>query len=256
MSINHFWSFVQCLFDMWKLKFLQWIATVICYVKPQIDHSKFRDPLLQFKADHLILRYCSILLHSQMHSYTTILTQAPKNYSHTFWRVAPKIISILFGGGRNLKNKKTWKNQGKHTHKKKNIFPDSFGKGGSGQESLNIVYFLKEEGRIFYFLEEVALFVYSFSKEGVSPKEYNNIASVSRNLAQRAWFLRVQLLLEEYLFKIMLDFLHYFCSNDHSMESYCTFLQQHHPLWKGLPYIHTYIHIYIYISIYMSKSSL
>jgi hypothetical protein len=46
----------------------------------------------------------------------------------------------------------------------------------------------------------------------------------------------VQLLLEEYLFKIMLDFLHYFCSNDHSMESYCTFLQKHHPLSKGLLY--------------------
>ena len=34
----------------------------------------------------------------------------------------------------------------------------------------------------------------------------------------------------------MLDFLHYSCSNDHSMESYCFFLQKHHPLSNGLPY--------------------
>ena len=54
------------------------------------------------------------------------LTQAPKNYFHTFWRVAPKIISILFGGGRNLKNKKNLEKP----HTKKKIFPDSLESGG------------------------------------------------------------------------------------------------------------------------------
>ena len=142
---------------------------------------------IQSRSSHLkILFHFIALPDAFLHNN---LTQAPKNYSHTFWRVAPKIISILFGGGQNLKNKKNLEKPGKtHTQKKKHI-SRLFGKGGSGQESLNIVYFLKEEGRIFYFLEEVALFVYSFSKEGVSPKEYNNIASVSRNLAQRHGFL-------------------------------------------------------------------
>jgi hypothetical protein len=106
------------------------------------------------------------------------LEGGPKDYFHTLWRrTKPK------------KQKKLGKTRENTHKKKKKHISRLFGKGGSGQESLNIVYFLKEEGRIFYFLEEVALFVYSFSKEGVSPKEYNNIASVSRNLAQRHGFL-------------------------------------------------------------------
>ena len=71
------------------------------------------------------------------------LTQAPKNYFHTFWRVAPKIISILFGGGRNLKKQKThWTNQIKNKHMEKTLKTKNnnisrlFAKRGSRQESL------------------------------------------------------------------------------------------------------------------------
>ena len=69
-----------------------------------------------------------------MHSYTNNLTQAPQGCFHTLWRVAPKITSILFGGGRHLKKQKTpWKNKkAKKTpgNNKKTILPDSLEREG------------------------------------------------------------------------------------------------------------------------------
>ena len=59
------------------------------------------------------------------------------------------------------------------------------------------------------------------------------------------WSLKVQLLIKEYLFKIMLDFHKEYCScsNDYSVKSHCTFFQKHHPLSKGLLYIYIYTHM-------------
>ena len=84
---------------------------------------------IQSRSSHLkILFHFIALPDAFLHNN---LTQAPKNYSHTFWRVAPKIISILFGGGRNLKNKKNLEKPGKtHKKKKKKTYFQTLWKGG------------------------------------------------------------------------------------------------------------------------------
>ena len=69
------------------------------------------------------------------------LTQAPTNYLHTLWRVAPQITSTLFGGGRNPKKQKKKKqnkkqeNLGKTKNKKKYNMSILFGEGGELHKS-------------------------------------------------------------------------------------------------------------------------
>ena len=75
-----------------------------------------------------------------------------------------------------------------------------------------------------FFSGREGLIVYSL--EGVAPHYPRGIT----------WSFKVQMLIEEYQFKIMLYFLQriHACSKDNSMESYCTFLEKYNSLSKGL----------------------